>query len=214
MAPEAGGNLTAALSAAAMPEAERRPFEANDLLIERARCQSGCPPGFIAYIVRDWDRVLSGRALEISRRSDEPDFENELWFTQDEENRIEQRAPQYLGEPSLIHLPIGYAIPRDIGLRVAGHSQEQPTTESCDKIEFSDVPSLDGNPETHDYVARIPGLMITGSATGVEAFEGGGFWFLPGSEIRTVRTRGDARESRITVPRTVTFPKALVRESS
>jgi hypothetical protein len=143
------------------------------------------PPGYNAYIVRDWDHYIVARAEAVTIRDGSHD---ELFFEYGDGGILTARKPQYPGELSHLFLPIGYDLPDAVAILRAQPIPDvlvsQPPRLRV-PIRFREEPLPPGAPPgSRAYRGEFDSFVFRGVVTGITGHANGGFVFDLGSDVR------------------------------
>ncbi|MDB5071709.1 MAG: hypothetical protein JWM87_2820 [Candidatus Eremiobacteraeota bacterium] len=173
------------------------------------------PPGYKAYIVRDWERYIVARAEAVTIRDGS---RNELFFEYGDGGILTARKPEHPGELSHLFLPIGYDLPDAIAKLRA-----QPIPDVIASwparprvpIRFREEPLPPGAPlGSRAYRGEFDSFVFRGVVTGITGHADGGFVFDLGSDviIRKPVPGSPDNVSHIIVPNGHTLPPEFIEE--
>ncbi len=176
------------------------------------------PPGYRAYLARDWDHYMVVRAEAVSIAPGSPQ-RTDLFFDYGDGGIITARRPAYPGELSHLFLPTGFVMPQEVAQLRAKPVPAVVTPLAGRKritIRFREERPPPGSPPgTRAYRGDFETFVFTGMVTGITGHPDRGFTFDPGSDVQIRKSwPGDPDNvSHIIVPPGHVLPPEFIEHS-
>jgi hypothetical protein len=176
------------------------------------------PPGYRAYLARDWDHYMVVQAEAVSIDPDSPK-RSDLFFDYGGGGIITARRPAYPGELSHLFLPTGFVMPQEVAqLRArpvpAVVTPLAPRRRIAIRFREESLPP-GSSPGSRAYRGDFETFVFTGMVTGITGHPDRGFTFDSGSDVQVRKSwPGDSdKVSHIIVPPGHALPPEFIEHS-